>query len=81
MSRTLLLVLCALPLTAGSIPDSKVVSTVQSKVRKLEPSKADRRFDQIGWVNSLTEATKLSKQCNRPIFLFTHDGDISTGRC
>jgi len=70
-----------IPLLAGSVSDQKVIPWVQARVKKLEPRAADRRLDQIGWANSLTDAMRLSKESQRPVFLFTHDGDISTGRC
>ena len=63
------------------VADQKVVSWVQSQVRKLEPSRTERRFDEIGWVSGLLNAEELARKHQRPIFLFTHDGDISTGRC
>jgi len=78
---TLLAAAISVPLMAGSMADQKVVPWVQTRVRKIEPKPTDRRFDQIGWISTLTEASKISKQTGRPIFLFTHDGDISTGRC
>ena len=68
-------------LFAGSISDQKVISSVQAKVKKLEPRPNERRMDQVGWAGSLTEALQLSKESGRPVFLFTYDGDISTGRC
>ncbi len=71
----------SLPLIAGSISDQKLVPWVQGKVRKLEPGAADRRFDQIGWASSLSEAIKYGRENRRPVFVFTHDGDVSTGRC
>ena len=35
----------------------------------------------IPWVASLIEARRLSRQEQRPIFLFTLDGNLETGRC
>jgi hypothetical protein len=81
MCSKLLVFTLSVSALAGTMADQKVVPWVQGKVRKLEPKQADRRFDQIGWVSTVTEALKLSKQSGRPIFIFTHDGDISTGRC
>ena len=46
-----------------------------------QPPAADRRFDEIGWAADLRTAIKLGKEHNRPIFLFTMDGRINTGRC
>jgi hypothetical protein len=39
------------------------------------------RFDEIGWVTDIRTALRLGKEYNRPIFLYTGDGRINTGRC
>jgi len=79
MALTTLLV--GLPLLPGAVSDQKLVPWVQAKVRKIEPRNTERRMDQIGWASSLTEALRFGRETKRPVFLFTHDGDISTGRC
>ena len=35
----------------------------------------------IPWTASLLDARQASQKENRPVFLFTHDGNIDTGRC
>lgn len=35
----------------------------------------------IPWASSLTEARRQSELQKRPVFVFTHDGNIETGRC
>ena len=35
----------------------------------------------IPWAASLLEARKLSKKEGKPLFLFTLDGNLDTGRC
>jgi hypothetical protein len=78
------ILLTFLPLYAEdtkTVGDGKLVSAVNSRIAKIEPSRQDRKIDEIGWVPTIREALKLAKQTNRPIFFFTHDGDISTGRC
>jgi hypothetical protein len=47
------------------------------RIKTSEPSD----WKKIPWVASLVEARRLGKQENRPVFLFTHDGNIETGRC
>jgi hypothetical protein len=54
---------------------------VEERVHAVLPSRAERRFDEIGWARNIREAERLAKQHNRPIFLFTYDGNIDTGRC
>jgi hypothetical protein len=35
----------------------------------------------IPWTESLLAARRASEKENKPIFLFTHDGNLETGRC
>jgi hypothetical protein len=35
----------------------------------------------VPWTASLLEARRTSEREKKPIFLFTHDGNIETGRC
>jgi hypothetical protein len=35
----------------------------------------------VPWAASLLEARKLSKKEDKPLFLFTLDGNLDTGRC
>jgi hypothetical protein len=57
-------------------------SWVDARVAAWQPSKAERAFDEIGWVRNLTEAERLAQEHQRPIFLFTYDGsDLACFRC
>jgi hypothetical protein len=38
-------------------------------------------WSRIPWASSLLAARRASEKENRPVFLFTHDGNIETGRC
>ena len=51
--------------------------------RRVEQIKGSDKVEwrKIPWAASLTEARRLSQQEQRPVFLFTHDGNIATGRC
>ena len=40
-----------------------------------------RRLDAIGWASGIKEAERVAREHNRPVFLFTYDGNIATGRC
>jgi major membrane immunogen (membrane-anchored lipoprotein) len=66
---------------SGPVSDSKVVRWVDKTVAERQPPAADKRFDEIGWVTDVRTAIKLGKEHNRPIYLFTGDGRINTGRC
>ena len=63
------------------LKDDKLVESVQKKVREIQPSREERRFDEIGWAPSIVEARAISQKINRPVFLFTYNGNIDTGRC
>jgi hypothetical protein len=54
---------------------------VEKKVREIQPSRDEKRFDEIGWAPSILAAEALAKKTNRPVFLFTYNGKIDTGRC
>lgn len=73
--------LLAPPLTAGSIPNDKVRSTVDGRVAEWWPTPAEKRFDTIGWAADLRTARKLAAEHDRPVFLFTMDGRVNLGRC
>ena len=67
--------------TGGTISDGAVVRWVEKTVVERQASPEDRRFDEIGWVTDIRTAIKLGTEYNRPIFLYTGDGRINTGRC
>jgi RNA polymerase sigma factor (sigma-70 family) len=54
---------------------------VEATLDELQPTPAERRIDAIGWAPSIPEALKLARTHNRPVFLFAHEGNITTGRC
>jgi len=61
--------------------DVDVVRWVRKTVAERQPTAEERRFDDIGWVTEIRTAVVLGKAHQRPIFLTTGDGRISTGRC
>ena len=69
---------------AGSeswLPDDKLVAATEARVRAIQPTRAERRFDEIGWAPSILAAEEAARESNRLVFLFTYDGNIDTGRC
>lgn len=62
-------------------PSGDPAAWVQQRVQRWQPTAAERRFDDIGWVPDILEARRLAEQHQRPIFLFTHDGHMAVGRC
>ena len=63
------------------LKDDKLVEGVQKKVREIQPSREEKRFEEIGWAPSIVAGRALSQKLNRPLFLFTYNGNIDTGRC
>jgi hypothetical protein len=64
-----------------TISDVNVVRWVEATVAERQPASAEKRFDEIAWVTDIRTAIRLGKEYNRPIFLYTGDGRINTGRC
>ena len=67
--------------TVSAVGDGEIVAWVAKRVEERQPSAQDRRFDEIGWATDLRTAIRLGKESGRPVFLFTMDGRINTGRC
>ena len=57
------------------------ISSIHQKAEACRATTDERKFDRIGWATRILDAEKIAREHNRPIFLFTHDGRISTGRC
>ena len=53
---------------------------VLNRVRLIKASDTTA-WSRIPWTASLLAARQASQKENRPVFLFTHDGNIETGRC
>lgn len=77
---TFTLILCSEALVFAIDQPRDVPAWVQARVEALRPTAEDRRFDKIGWANSIVDAQKLARQSNRPVFLFTQNGRIEIGR-
>ena len=65
----------------GSIADAELRSTVDQRVNEWWPTSDEKRFDEIGWAGDLRAALRLAREHDRPVFLFTMDGRVNTGRC
>jgi hypothetical protein len=53
---------------------------VREKVRQIKESDT-QGWRKIPWTGSLLDARQISRKENQPIFLFTLDGNLDTGRC
>lgn len=73
---------CATGADGGqAISDAKVIPWVEKTIAERQPTANDKLFDRIGWVVDIRTAIQLGKEHQRPIFLYTGDGRINTGRC
>lgn len=54
---------------------------MDKRVAERQPPASDKRFDEIAWVPGIRRAIQLGTEDDRPIFLYTGDGKINTGRC
>jgi hypothetical protein len=73
-----------LPAAAGDQPgnDPERDAWVEKRIQEWQPSKDERRFDEIGWTGDIRAALRLARQHQRPVFLFTYDGaNLACYRC
>lgn len=63
------------------IPDHNVVELVDERLAEWWLKPDEKRFDLIGWAADIRTAKKLAAEHQRPLFLFTMDGRVNTGRC
>jgi hypothetical protein len=60
---------------------------VEKRVQAWQPTKEERRLDEIGWAKDIRDAFSLARQHHRPIFFFSYDGTtdrpqaMATQRC
>lgn len=62
-------------------PNADELTDLDARLNELQPTPAERRIDEIGWAPDIRTGLKLAKEHNRPVFVFTHEGWIATGRC
>ena len=53
---------------------------VRQRIRTIKASDTDG-WRKIPWTASPLEARRISREEQRPVFLFSHDGNLDTGRC
>ena len=79
--NTIVLVLSSLMSLLSLAPEARDSAWVDKRVAELQPTADERKIDRIGWAADIRAALALGKAHNRPVFLFTHDGRMGTGRC
>jgi hypothetical protein len=79
MLRASSIAVALLSLAAGpAVPHDE--ARIQRRVEEIKDSDTGA-WRQIPWTASLLEARRASQREKKPFFLFTHDGNIDTGRC
>lgn len=68
-------------LTFLLLAQEKTPAWVDGRINEIRPTAEERKFDTIAWVPSIREALTLAKEHNRPLMMFTYDGQMHTGRC
>ena len=53
---------------------------IHKRVEQIRASDTDT-WRQIPWTATLLDAARAAGKESRPMFVFTHDGNIDTGRC
>jgi hypothetical protein len=71
----------AAPKTQFGPKDKAVAKWTNQQLQRTLVVSEERIFDKIGWADSLIKGEELAKQSGRPLFLFTYDGDLASGRC
>ncbi len=70
------------PALAQLPTDADLKSWVEKRIADWAPTRTERRFDDIGWAGDIRQALRLAKEHQRPVFLFSYDGnDLATYRC
>lgn len=77
----LLFVTLGSQLAFGQLADGYLETWLPKRIQDLESRFSARPFDSVGWADTIVQAAELAKICDRPIFLFTLDGHMDTGRC
>jgi hypothetical protein len=60
---------------------------VEKRVQSWQPTKEERRLDEIGWAKDLRDALRLAREHHRPVFFFSYSGTtdrpqaMATQRC
>jgi hypothetical protein len=55
-------------------------AAIRKQIERIKENEVNA-WRKIPWTASLLAARRASERENQPIFLFTYDGNIETGRC
>lgn len=65
----------------AQLADKFLPTWVARRAKILISTYAERPFEKIGWTKDLATSLQMAKESGRPVFLFTHNGRMYTGRC
>ncbi len=77
--RASVLALAALAVLTASA-DQREVDPISKRIDAIKGSDTNA-WRKIPWTSSLMPARRIGEREKQPLFLFTHDGNIETGRC
>ena len=75
-SAIVLAMLAVLAVSAGE----RDAASIQKRIDAIKGSD-NNAWRKIPWFSSLLAARRAGEREKHPLFLFTHDGNIDTGRC
>jgi hypothetical protein len=62
------------PAALAEDTNDALIAKVDKRVEDWQPTKEERRLDEIAWAKDLRDALRLAKDNARPVFLFTYSG-------
>jgi hypothetical protein len=71
LGAALLLTAC---IAGAHAAEEDPIAKIDRRVEAWQPTKEERRLDDIGWASDIRDALRLAKEHKRPIFLFTYSG-------
>jgi hypothetical protein len=66
---------------SGSLQETLDHGEIDRRIDKIQPTRKEKRFEEIGWVKGLREGERLARKNGRPLFLFSNVGEMGLGRC
>ena len=73
-------ILVAMLLLGAASAGERDEASIEKRIKKIKDSDVTA-WRKIPWTSSLLAARRASKAENKLLYLFTHDGNIDTGRC
>lgn len=65
----------------AEVADGYLPTWVANRTATLNQRFSTAKMDSIGWARDIGQALEIAEKYDRPVFLFTLDGHMNTGRC